>query len=335
MFLDKLMETNNIEVIDDYKYKSILDLELECIESEYNLDCIMECTLPINESISDKLNSAKEYLKKLWKRFIDFIKRIWEMTSKRFNKIHDKIKNYTNKNIRIKSSFELIVPKIGEIKFVSFEELEKLVNLYEPDIHDDIKTKKFIEDFKDIDIKELEKKITEKLSSAIGANGINANTFYNNDFNIEKDLGINKIKIETIEDLKKTEYYNHLNKGELYNAYYNLADKIYTEMVHNQNKTDGIFAGVSHINTDIKHDDFKKFINVGSNFNKVIDIYVKITKMLMKNYIIYHNIIAKLSNNVIKNYNIILSHSEFDTATAAKLNTSRDEHNLDQNMKNL
>lgn len=159
MFLDKFNE-NTIKVVDETKYKSVFDLQLECIQSEYELDCMLESTalVIVNESVSDKLKIVGEKLKKLWEKFKAFIKKIIDYISKKLNNISNKIKDFKNKDISIKSPFELLDSKIGQIKFVGYEELESLFNLNRPDIHNDIQIRKFIEDFKDINIDDAEKK---------------------------------------------------------------------------------------------------------------------------------------------------------------------------------
>jgi hypothetical protein len=322
MFLDEFNENNTIKVVDETKYKSVFDLQLECIQSEYELDvALTEMTLNdskydlgiVNES--GTLNTLKEKLKKLWDKFKAFIKKAWEWINKKLKKVKDKLKEYKNKDIEITKPFTLKIIKSPNIKYVSIKELEDMFDIIGFTARDEKSRQIWIDKCKELNLDTAKTKIQEKLSSALS---IPIDKF--NTDNQDNKYSNEEIKINNIEDFKKTKYYNYLKSGNMKIDNEELLDKV----------TDNVYIfDTGNLNLHISEAMWDESI---PGFKEADNKFETLEMIIVGQYRLYHNIIFYLCENEIDNYNKITLNTKADFNLGNKINKTSDEFN-DRNDK--
>jgi hypothetical protein len=284
----------------------------------------------VNESVSDKLKKVGEYLKKLWERFKSYIKKIYDWISKKLYNLGLKSKksNFNKGKINIKKSFTIMIPKLDTIKFVSIKELEDITNIHPLISKTEDSIKKFIHEVNTISKDDVKKKVSEKLASALG---IPTNDFYADVF--DKNNILVKTEIKTIEDLKKTYYYNSLLKGECKAKSYDLVTKINHEITSNSSSGEAWFAlkfndlGAMADLGDLANGDMSKeeWLNKTA-LSDAIERYMVIGKLILSLYGQYYDNILTILDTETKNYAIILNNCEIENKIASSISNNNFEN---------
>ena len=312
MFLDKFNENNTIEMVDETKYKSVFDLQLECIQSEYELDCMLESTalVIVNESVSDKLKKVGEYLKKLWNKIIIYIKKMKDWIIKKFTKVKNKIKDYSNKDIIITKPFTLKIIEANNIKYISLEELMKMFDIIGFTARDEESRQVWINKCKELNLDEVKTKVQEKLAQALG---ISLDNFKNSNNYNEKIIDVynnKEVKVNNIDDFKKTKYYNYIKNGSM---------KVDNETTLNQIVDNMYKFSNGNLNLHISESLWDETI---PSFKSAISIFADLNIIIANQYKIYHNFIFYLVLNEVNNYNIAIASMTLDAKLGDKAEKS-------------